>query len=594
MTTSGGSSSSFGGQFVVGGGGGRGTAADEQSPSLFGGSAGNAAADPGGLGVLSETNLYIRGLSEDCTDEKLREMCAPYGKIVSTKAILDKATKKCRGYGFVDFDRPECAHAAIRGLTDQNTGVHAQMAKQQEQDPTNLYIANLPMDFDEDRLSELLQIHGMVISSRILRNPDGMSRGVGFCRMTTAEACASIIAEYHGRVLGAGCLPLIVKLADSSGSRKSKRSTPSLHSFYSGESHRPIGGGGGGYKHKMSATPLMTASLMDPLAFQAMSPHHLGGMQLSNGRFAASQYLSASHPYNAAAIPDLLSTQFQQMGLANGGAGALSELAGSGGGGQMMSNAPSVGAQQQQQQPGGGGTPTDLQQQFQQQQAAMVSQPQQQAVFYQPQPPTYYGPMPYYMPSAAAATGAAAPTGANAPYQQPLFLYPDYFTFALSQQSAALSGQQQATAAAMLAAAAAGQMPSSGAPVFHPQQQQQAPSFIPSYNPDGCLGSGTTGGQQQQSQQQQQHSAPMLVGQTSGGAGGRQQQLSAGGGGTGPVSILMNPGGQQDPSAPQQLLHHQMVVHSHSHPMQQQQQPQQLWSAGGQQQQPLVQQQPQQ
>ena len=130
-----------------------------------------------------QTNLYIRGLPENFSDEKLRELCAPYGKvhsiccnkiikfaqIVSTKAILDKATKKCRGYGFVDFDRADSAQAAIKGLSEQGTGIHAQMAKQQEQDPTNLYIANLPPDFDENRLTELLQTHGLVISSRILR-----------------------------------------------------------------------------------------------------------------------------------------------------------------------------------------------------------------------------------------------------------------------------------------------------------------------------------------------------------------------------------------------------------------------------------------
>ena len=94
---------------------------------------------------MIQTNLYIRGLAEDCTDEKLRDMCSPYGKvvktrdlgiispffcqIVSTKAILDKATKKCRGYGFVDFDRPEAAQAAIKGLGDKGENIHAQMAK---------------------------------------------------------------------------------------------------------------------------------------------------------------------------------------------------------------------------------------------------------------------------------------------------------------------------------------------------------------------------------------------------------------------------------------------------------------------------------
>ena len=49
---------------------------------------------------LSQTNLYIRGLSEDTTDETLREMCQEFGNIVSTKAILDKQTGKCKGAYF--------------------------------------------------------------------------------------------------------------------------------------------------------------------------------------------------------------------------------------------------------------------------------------------------------------------------------------------------------------------------------------------------------------------------------------------------------------------------------------------------------------
>jgi len=129
-----------------------------------------------GMG-LSETNLYIRGLSEDTTDDVLREMCEPYGKIVSTKAITDKATLQCKGYGFVDFENGEAARNAVKALAEK--GVQAQMAKQQEQDPTNLYIANLPPNFTEEMLEELLNREGMVISTRILRNPDGSSRCVG-------------------------------------------------------------------------------------------------------------------------------------------------------------------------------------------------------------------------------------------------------------------------------------------------------------------------------------------------------------------------------------------------------------------------------
>ncbi|KAH7694064.1 RNA-binding motifsingle-stranded-interacting protein 3, partial [Aphelenchoides avenae] len=177
-------------------------------------------------GQLSETNLYIRGLSPSTTDDELRAMCEPFGKIVSTKAIIDKATNQCKGYGFVDFETAEAAQAAVKSLGGRN--VHAQMAKQQEQDPTNLYIANLPPHYTEEALQELLNQEGMVISTRILRNPDGTSRCVGFARMHSKECCDAIIAKWNGHPLDDNPVALVVKLADSS--RKPKRSVSDSNS----------------------------------------------------------------------------------------------------------------------------------------------------------------------------------------------------------------------------------------------------------------------------------------------------------------------------------------------------------------------------
>ena len=54
--------------------------------------------------------------------------------------------------------------------------------QQQEQDPTNLYISNLPISMDEQELENMLKPFGHVISTRILRDANGVSRGVGFAR----------------------------------------------------------------------------------------------------------------------------------------------------------------------------------------------------------------------------------------------------------------------------------------------------------------------------------------------------------------------------------------------------------------------------
>jgi len=160
-----------------------------------------------------------------------------YGTIISTKAILDKNTNKCKGYGFVDFESPIAAENAVKNL--QTQGVQAQMAKctdtnrnkvsspqtnklQQEQDPTNLYIANLPPYMTETELESMLAPYGTVISTRILRDANMQPRGVGFARMESKEKCESIITIFNGKLLPSCKEALLVKFADGGTKKKSQ------------------------------------------------------------------------------------------------------------------------------------------------------------------------------------------------------------------------------------------------------------------------------------------------------------------------------------------------------------------------------------
>ncbi|XP_072157164.1 RNA-binding motif, single-stranded-interacting protein 1 isoform X3 [Bemisia tabaci] len=168
---------------------------------------------------LSQTNLYIRGLTQNTTDKDLVNMCSPFGPIISTKAILDKNTNKCKGYGFVDFESKSCAEAAVKAL--QAKGIQAQMAKQQEQDPTNLYIANLPLNFKENDLENMLAKYGQVISTRILRDPNNVSKGVGFARLESKEKCEDIIQMFNATTIPGSKEPLLVKFADGGQKKRS-------------------------------------------------------------------------------------------------------------------------------------------------------------------------------------------------------------------------------------------------------------------------------------------------------------------------------------------------------------------------------------
>lgn len=59
--------------------------------------------------------------------------------------------------------------------------------QQQEQDPTNLYLANLPAHITEQDLHDMLYKYGTVISTRVLRDGGSQSRGVGFARFASLK-----------------------------------------------------------------------------------------------------------------------------------------------------------------------------------------------------------------------------------------------------------------------------------------------------------------------------------------------------------------------------------------------------------------------
>lgn len=61
-------------------------------------------------------NLYIKNLSDDITDERLRTEFGPYGSIESAVIMRDRAGKS-RGFGFVCFSAQEEANEAMKAMT---------------------------------------------------------------------------------------------------------------------------------------------------------------------------------------------------------------------------------------------------------------------------------------------------------------------------------------------------------------------------------------------------------------------------------------------------------------------------------------------
>ncbi len=64
-----------------------------------------------------------------------------------------------------------------------------------------LFAANLPFAFTDDKLAELIEPYGIVISCRIARDREGQSRGYGFVELATEKARKKAIAELNGKTI---------------------------------------------------------------------------------------------------------------------------------------------------------------------------------------------------------------------------------------------------------------------------------------------------------------------------------------------------------------------------------------------------------
>ncbi len=63
-------------------------------------------------------NIFIAKLSFRTTSEVLKEIFEEYGEVVSAKVIMDHATGRSKGYGFVEMSNDEEAVRAIDELNN--------------------------------------------------------------------------------------------------------------------------------------------------------------------------------------------------------------------------------------------------------------------------------------------------------------------------------------------------------------------------------------------------------------------------------------------------------------------------------------------
>ena len=185
------------------------------------------------------TNVFIKNLSEEADDVTLTDMFSKYGKITSVK-VMKGEDDKGKGFGFVSFEDPTQAEAAVNELNGSEidgkpiyVGRAQKKAERQAElkrkfealknerltryQGVNLYVKNLDDTIDDERLRQEFTPFGTITSAKVMCE-EGRSKGFGFVCFSNPEEATKAVTEMNGRIIVSK--PLYVALAQRKEDRK--------------------------------------------------------------------------------------------------------------------------------------------------------------------------------------------------------------------------------------------------------------------------------------------------------------------------------------------------------------------------------------
>ncbi|KAK4052740.1 hypothetical protein OIV83_002027 [Microbotryomycetes sp. JL201] len=205
--------------------------------------------------ILASTNVHVRGLPPQVDDAALQKLGTSWGQVISVRTIRDKTmphvgSPLCQGTGYIMFKHVSEAQRAVLALralgleaTLANETVNLKLKRLEDENSSNLYLSNLPLDYDESDLRALF-LPTQVCSARVLREYDhlperkrhgvGVSRGVGFARLADRTAAEQAIKRLNKMRVPGASGPLKVRFADSQEQKAFKKAIDSFGPGFAG------------------------------------------------------------------------------------------------------------------------------------------------------------------------------------------------------------------------------------------------------------------------------------------------------------------------------------------------------------------------
>ncbi|CAI2375834.1 unnamed protein product [Moneuplotes crassus] len=155
-----------------------------------------------------EATVYVGKLDSKVNEELLWELFIQCGPVMNVHIPRDKITNEHQNYGFVEFKNEEDADYAIKimhMIRLFGKPIHVNKASQDKRTQevgANLFVGNLTPEVDEKSLKDVFSSFGIVLSTRIMRDPEtGISKGYGFVNYDNFESADMAINTMNGQYI---------------------------------------------------------------------------------------------------------------------------------------------------------------------------------------------------------------------------------------------------------------------------------------------------------------------------------------------------------------------------------------------------------
>ncbi|XP_056908593.1 CUGBP Elav-like family member 2 isoform X2 [Takifugu flavidus] len=179
--------------------------------------------------------MFVGQIPRAWSETELRELFEPFGAVHQINILRDRTTNppQSKGCCFVTFYTRKAALEAQNALHNIKTlsGMHhpiqmkpADSEKTSAVEDRKLFIGMVSKKYGENEIRMMFSSFGQIEECRVLRGPDGQSRGCAFVTFATRAMAQNAIKTMHHSQTMEGCSsPLVVKLADTQRDKEQRR-----------------------------------------------------------------------------------------------------------------------------------------------------------------------------------------------------------------------------------------------------------------------------------------------------------------------------------------------------------------------------------